>query len=98
MEGASEGGVLPLNPRLAERDAAVHAPPKEIIRRRIDLMTEEGVNFVTGSDASDPKIAKRLLKEYDAVVLCCGAEEPRPLGIDVQGMSGVCYAGDCPGW
>lgn len=68
--------------------------PKEIIRRRIDLMTEEGVTFVTGSDASDPKIAKRLLKEYDAVVLCCGAEEPRPLGIDVQGMSGVCYAGD----
>ena len=65
--------------------------PKEIVQRRIDLMTEEGVTFVTGADASDPKLAKRLLREYDAVVLCCGAGRPRPLALDAQGVSGVCY-------
>lgn len=65
--------------------------PKEIVQRRISLMEEEGVTFVTGTDASDPKLAKRLLREYDAVVLCCGAGRPRPLGLDIQGMSGVCF-------
>lgn len=66
--------------------------PKEIVQRRIDLMMEEGVSFVTGTDASVPKTAQRLLKEYDAVVLCCGAEKPRPLGLDIKGISGI-FAG-----
>ncbi len=66
--------------------------PKDIVARRVSLMEEEGVTFVTGTDASDPKVAQRLLREYDAVVLCCGAEKPRPLALDTQGVSGVCYA------
>ena len=68
--------------------------PKEIVARRVALMEEEGVTFVTGKDAADPKVAKRLLEEYDAVVLCCGAEKPRSLEVDAQGVSGVCYAGE----
>jgi len=66
--------------------------PKAVVARRVELMEEEGVTFVTGTDASDPKVARRLLREYDAVVLCCGAEKPRPLALDTQGVSGVCYA------
>lgn len=65
--------------------------PKSVIKRRIDLMTDEGVSFVTGVDASVPKTAQRLLAEYDAVVLCCGAEKPRSLGLDTKGVSGVYY-------
>lgn len=65
--------------------------PKTVVQRRIDLMTDEGVTFVTGVDASDPRTAARLLEEYDAVILCCGAEVPRPLGLDTKGLSGVCY-------
>ena len=65
--------------------------PKSVVQRRIDLMTDEGVTFVTGLDASVPKTAKRLLAEYDAVILCCGAEAPRPLGFETQGVSGVFY-------
>lgn len=65
--------------------------PKSVVRRRIDLMTDEGVSFVTGVDAADPKTARRLLEEYDAVVLCCGAGKPRPLGLDAEGVAGVCY-------
>jgi glutamate synthase (NADPH/NADH) small chain len=42
-------------------------------------------------DASDPKTAKRLLNEYDAVILCCGSGKPRPLGFDTKGVSGVCF-------
>lgn len=65
--------------------------PKRIVQRRIDLMTDEGVSFVCGVDAAQPEVAQRLLREYDAVLLCCGAGLPRPLGLDSQGISGVCY-------
>ena len=65
--------------------------PKNVVKRRVDLMTDEGVSFVCGVDAAEPKTAQRLLKEYDAVVLCCGSEAPRPLGLDTQGVSGVYF-------
>lgn len=65
--------------------------PKDVIQRRIELMTDEGVSFVTGLNAAEPKTAQRLMREYDAVVLCCGAGKPRPLGLDTTGVSGVCY-------
>ena len=42
-------------------------------------------------DAADPKTAQRLLREYDAVILCCGAGKPRPLGLDTEGVSGVYF-------
>lgn len=66
--------------------------PKSVVQRRIDFMTEEGVSFVTGVDASVPETAQRLLNEYDAVILCCGAEKPRDIGFDRNGISGVYYA------
>ena len=65
--------------------------PKDVVKRRIDLMTDEGVSFVTGVDAADPAVARRLLGDYDAVILCCGAERPRPLALETEGVSGVCY-------
>ena len=68
--------------------------PKSIVRRRIELMTQEGVSFVCSLDAAEPHIAQRLAGDYDAVVLCCGAEKPRPLGLDTEGISGVVYAMD----
>lgn len=67
--------------------------PKDVVQRRVELMTDEGVSFVTGLDASDPAVAKRLLADYDAVILCCGAERPRPLGVDAEGISSGIYYG-----
>lgn len=66
--------------------------PKTVVQRRIELMTDEGVTFVTGLDAANPEIAQRLAREFDAVVLCCGSEEPRAIGVDTQNVKGVCYA------
>ena len=65
--------------------------PKTVVARRVELMISEGVSFVTSTDASEPKTANRLLKEYDAVVLCCGAGLPRKLDLDTKGVSGVGY-------
>lgn len=67
--------------------------PKDVVQRRIELMTDEGVSFVTGLDASDREVAQRLLADYDAVILCCGAERPRPLGVDAEGISSGIYYG-----
>ena len=67
--------------------------PKDVVQRRIELMTDEGVSFVTGLDASDPAVAQRLLADYDAVVLCCGAERPRTLEINMEGISSGIYYG-----
>lgn len=67
--------------------------PKDIVKRRVELMTDEGVSFVTGVDAADPAVAQRLLRDYDAVVLCCGAERPRTLGANTEGISSGFYYG-----
>ena len=74
---------------------------KDVIFRRQALMEEEGVVFETGVNVGDTpecnRSAKELLKEFDAVVLCCGAKNPRPLGgyEDAAGkIPGVYYAVD----
>ncbi len=58
---------------------------KNIIERRINLMKEEGVEFVFNADVGHNSSAEYILQNYDAVALCCGAKKARALtstGID----------------
>ncbi|MCR4604841.1 MAG: glutamate synthase subunit beta [Eubacterium sp.] len=63
---------------------------KKVIDRRQKLMEEEGVVFKTNCDVGKDVDVKEIKKEFDAVVMCCGAKQPRALdakGIDdVQGV------------
>lgn len=52
---------------------------KNIIERRINLMKEEGVEFVFNADVGRSASADHILGEYDAVALCCGAKKARAL-------------------
>ena len=52
---------------------------KKIIERRIKLMEAEGVQFVYNADVGKNVQAEKILSEYDAVALCCGAKKARPL-------------------
>lgn len=52
---------------------------KAVIQRRIDLMTSEGVEFVTGVDVGRDMGGATLTANHDAVLLCCGARNPRAL-------------------
>ncbi len=52
---------------------------KSIVQRRVDLMTAEGIEFVTGANIGADIPAQKLLEEYDAVVLCCGSKRARDL-------------------
>ena len=68
---------------------------KKIVQRRVDLMTEEGVTFVTGADVGNTTSAQSLLDEFDAVVLCCGASNPRNLtGPGRDECQGIYFAVD----
>lgn len=67
---------------------------KEIVARRVRLMEEEGVAFLTGRDIACPEEAEALLTEYDATVLCCGAKKPRDLNIRGRNAVGIAFAVD----
>jgi len=81
---------------------------KSIVERRVDLLREEGIEFVTnafvgggkddaaGSGPKDPNIQyidpKKLQEEYDAVLLACGSTVPRDLPIPGRELKGVHFA------
>ena len=65
---------------------------KKVVQRRISLMAEEGVEFVTGVEVGKNYPSDRLLNEFDAVVLCCGATKPRDLPIEGRDLQGIHFA------
>ena len=65
---------------------------KSVVARRVRLMAEEGVVFRTGTDISSRKQAKRLLDQFDCVVLACGASQPRDYPAAPAGTPGVSFA------
>ena len=67
---------------------------KQIIERRIQLMKEEGVQFYTNVHVGQDITKEELLKEYDAVVLCCGAKKVRDLNVPGRQAKGIYFAVD----
>jgi glutamate synthase (NADPH/NADH) small chain len=69
---------------------------KQIVDRRIDQLRAEGVHFITGvevggSGAGDLSFDE-VRRKSDAVLLACGAELPRQLGIDGSELRGIHFA------
>jgi len=67
---------------------------KKIIDRRIQLMREEGITFVTGSHVGVDQPAEELLRSFDALVLACGSGKARNLNIPGREGKGVVFAVD----
>ncbi|MEZ4353666.1 MAG: glutamate synthase subunit beta [Myxococcota bacterium] len=65
---------------------------KWIIDRRLDQMKEEGVSFQTGVQVGKDLSAADLRKNFDAVLLCMGAEQPRDLPVEGRDLAGVHFA------
>ncbi len=65
---------------------------KRHVQRRVDLLAEEGVTFVTNTEVGRELPAKRLLTDFDAVVLCTGATQPRDLPVEGRQLPGVHFA------
>lgn len=67
---------------------------KHVIERRVDLMAEAGIEFVTSTEVGRDFPAETLLKEHDAVVLCGGATKPRDLTVPGRELKGIHFAVD----
>jgi glutamate synthase (NADPH) small chain len=67
---------------------------KKIVQRRIDLMAQEGVAFVTNAHIGVDKPAAKVKDQFDAVVICTGATKPRDLPIPGRELKGICMAMD----
>lgn len=62
---------------------------KWVVERRVALMQKEGIVFHTGINVGQDVDLGELQRQYDAIVLCGGAEQPRGLsvpGADLQGV------------
>lgn len=67
---------------------------KSILDRRIHLMEEEGVRFVTNADIGADISAEELLNEYDRILLACGASNPRDIAVPGREAKGIYFAVD----
>ena len=67
---------------------------KGIIDRRVKQMEAEGVTFVYNAHVGAEVSARRLVDQFDAVVLAGGAEKPRDLPVPGRELAGVHYAMD----
>jgi glutamate synthase (NADPH) small chain len=65
---------------------------KHIVERRVKLLEEEGVKFVTGVEIGKQIPADKLKSDFDAVILCTGATRPRDLPIPGRDLKGVHFA------
>ena len=70
---------------------------KHIIDRKIEVMKAEGVHFVTSCNVGVDIKPAQLYKEYDRVILCCGAKNPRDIKAAGRDAEGIYFANDCVG-
>ena len=67
---------------------------KHVIERKVNIMEEEGVEFVTGVNVGKDVKAAKLLKDYDRVILACGAKNPRDIKAPGRDAKGIYFAVD----
>lgn len=65
-----------------------------MIDRKVSIMKEEGITFVTNTNVGKDVKAAKLLKEYDRVVLACGAKNPRDIKAPGRDAKGIYFAVD----
>lgn len=65
---------------------------EKVVQRRVDLMAQEGITFITSTEVGKDISSETLLKEFDAVVLCGGSTKPRDLNVEGRNLKGIHYA------
>jgi glutamate synthase (NADPH/NADH) small chain len=65
---------------------------KRVLERRLALMDKEGVVFRTNADVGAAPTVAELQREFDAIVLACGAGAPRDLPVPGREFAGIHFA------
>ena len=67
---------------------------KKVVRRRIDILEKEGIVFKTNVNIGVDVSYEELKAEFDAIVLCCGATNPRDVEAEGRDAEGIVFAVD----
>ncbi len=67
---------------------------KHIIDRKIKVMAEEGVRFITNTDIGKDAKSKKLVEGFDRIVFACGASNPRDINVPGRDAKGIYFAVD----
>ena len=65
---------------------------KETVERRVQLLRDEGIEFVTGANIGKGIDINELRANYDALSLCLGSTKPRDLDVPGRDLKGVHFA------
>ncbi len=65
---------------------------EKVIQRRVNLMTEEGVIFVTGVNVGIDRSVHQIKENNDAIIITTGAGQPRDLLIENREARGIHFA------
>ncbi len=65
---------------------------KWVIDRRLQIMADEGVEFITSANVGENIDVHQLVEENDAIVLCGGSTIPRDLPIPGRELKGIHFA------
>ncbi|MEQ8928223.1 MAG: glutamate synthase subunit beta, partial [Fulvivirga sp.] len=65
---------------------------KWVVERRVKLMEEEGIIFITNCEIGSNKPASEVMDEFDVIVMCTGSTVPRDLSIPGRNAKGVHFA------
>ncbi len=65
---------------------------KTLVERRVELLRQEGVEFVVNADVGNDVPLEQVRKDHDAVLLTTGATKPRDLDIPGRALNGVHFA------
>src|ERR1700722_2622176 len=65
---------------------------KRVLDRRLEQMIAEGVEFRTNVHVGETITGSALQKDYDAILLAGGAEQPRDLPVSGRELNGIHFA------
>lgn len=65
---------------------------KSYVQRHVNLLREEGIEFITNCEVGRDVDAAQLRSQYDAVVFATGATKPRDLPVENRDANGVRFA------
>ena len=65
---------------------------KQVLDRRLNIMTEEGVTFRTNANAGVNVSVEELRRDFDAILLAGGSTAPRDLPVPGRELKGVYFA------
>lgn len=62
---------------------------KDVVERRVHLLAQEGIQFITNCEIGKDRTLEQLKSEYDAVILCVGAQRQRVLHLPGDDAKGI---------